>query len=302
MHGRVPGRGGGRPDRPGRHRAGAPGGGHRQVAPRGRGHRPHPRRRVLAGGLQPGRHPAGRDRDQAGRGHRRGRARRRPHLRHRTARPGPLPGRLRRADGGGVAALRRERLAFAARIQPVGHADGDQERQLAAFGPARGRIRDRAAGRGAGRRRAGHPGDQAPPRGLGHHHLRPLQGRGPGLPVLPRARPGAGRPAGRMGDADPGLAARGAVRAAGPAAGRMGPVRPRPGRAVERGRARTWSRRRSRRAPRRPTRANGGWASWPAGPTMRASSCPRWPSPRPRSPGSRSSSRPGSSTTAWPGT
>ena len=36
----------------------------------------------------------------------------------------------------------------------------------------------------------------------------------------------------------------------------------------------TWWRRRSRRAPRRPTRASGGWASWPAGPTTRASSCP----------------------------
>ena len=33
--------------------------------------RPHPRRRLLAGRLQPGRHPAGRDRHQAGAGHRR---------------------------------------------------------------------------------------------------------------------------------------------------------------------------------------------------------------------------------------
>ncbi len=92
-------------DHPGRDRAGAPGGGHRQVAARGRGHRPDPRRRVLARRLQPGRHPAGGDRDQADRGNRRGRARRRPRLRHRAAGSAPLPGRLRRADGGGLAAL-----------------------------------------------------------------------------------------------------------------------------------------------------------------------------------------------------
>ena len=33
----------------------------------------------------------------------------------------------------------------------------------------------------------------------GHHHVRPVQGRGAGLPVLPRARPGAGRPAAATG-------------------------------------------------------------------------------------------------------
>ena len=77
----------------------------------------------------------------------------------------------------------------------VGHPHRDQERQLAALGRARGAVRDRAAGRRARRRRPGHPGDQALPRGHRHHHVRPVQGRGPGLPLLPRARPGAGRPA-----------------------------------------------------------------------------------------------------------
>ena len=56
------------PDLPGGHRAGAPGGGHRQVAAHGRRDRPDPRCRLLACRLQPGRHPAGRGRDQAGDG------------------------------------------------------------------------------------------------------------------------------------------------------------------------------------------------------------------------------------------
>ena len=59
-------RGGGRRhDVPHRHRARPHGGGHRQVAARGRRDRPDPRRRLLAGRLQPCRHPADRDRHQA---------------------------------------------------------------------------------------------------------------------------------------------------------------------------------------------------------------------------------------------
>ena len=59
----------------------------------------------------------------------------------------------------------------------------------------------------------------------GDHHLGPVQGRGPGLPVLPRARPGAGRPAAGLGGADPRLPARGAGQGPRPAAGRMERVR-----------------------------------------------------------------------------
>ena len=59
----------------GRHHPGAPGGGRRQAGARGRRFGPHRRRRLLSGGLQPGRHAAGRDRDRAG---------------HLHARPGPL--------------------------------------------------------------------------------------------------------------------------------------------------------------------------------------------------------------------
>ena len=124
-------------------------------------------------------------------------------------------------------------------------------------------VRDRAAGRRARRRRPGHPGDQAPPRGHRHHHVRPLQGRGPGLPLLPRARPGAGRPAARMGGADPRLAARGAGHGPRPAADRMECVRAGDGRHRQRRRARSRPPRRSRPAPPRPTPASGGWASSP---------------------------------------
>ena len=51
---------------PGRDRAGPHGGGHRQAHPRRWCDRPHPRRRLLPGRLQPRRDPAGRDRHQAG--------------------------------------------------------------------------------------------------------------------------------------------------------------------------------------------------------------------------------------------
>ena len=105
---------------PDRHRARPPGGGHRQVAARRRGHRPDPRRRLLAGRLQPGRHPAGRGGHQAGARHRRAGARGGPGLRHRAARAAPRAGRLRRPDGGGLAALRREHLDRAARLRHRG--------------------------------------------------------------------------------------------------------------------------------------------------------------------------------------
>ena len=58
-------------DLPGRDRARPHGGGHRQVAARRRRDRAHPRRRLLAGGLQPRRHPADRDRHPADHGRRR---------------------------------------------------------------------------------------------------------------------------------------------------------------------------------------------------------------------------------------
>ena len=155
----------------------------------------------------------------------------------------------------------------------IRHPDRDQERELAPLGGARGPLRDRAAGRGAGRRAAGGPGDPALPGVHRHHVARAEQGRGPGLPVLPRARPGAAGPARRPGSRRSGPTCRNC-----PAPGRPGcrpsgacPTRtwPRcttPGRWI-------WWPRRSRRARRPPTPASGGSANWPGRPTTRA---PTW--------------------------
>ena len=102
-----------RRDLPGRDRARAHGGGHRQVAARRRRHRPDPRRRLLAGRLQPRRHPADRDRHQADHGHGRAGAAGRQGVRRPAARADPRPRRLRRPDGPGLAARRRQPVAGA---------------------------------------------------------------------------------------------------------------------------------------------------------------------------------------------
>ena len=73
-------------DVPHRDRARPHGGGHRQVAARRRRDRPDPRRGLLAGRLQPGRHPADRDRHQADHRHRREGAAGRPGVRRPAAR------------------------------------------------------------------------------------------------------------------------------------------------------------------------------------------------------------------------
>ena len=73
------------------------------------------------------------------------------------------------------------------RVRPMGHPHRDQERELAALGGARGPVGDPAAGRGAGRRRPGGAGDPALQRGDRDHLAGPEQGRGAGLPLLPRA-------------------------------------------------------------------------------------------------------------------
>jgi aspartyl-tRNA(Asn)/glutamyl-tRNA(Gln) amidotransferase subunit B len=76
---------------------------------------------------------------------------------------------------------------------PVRHPHRDQERQLAALGRAGGALRDDPARRGAGRRRVDPAGDPALARGHRGHDLRPGEVRRRGLPLLPRARPGADR-------------------------------------------------------------------------------------------------------------
>ena len=150
-------------------------------------HRADPRRGLLARGLQPGRDPAGGDRDQAGGRHRGARARGGPDLRHGTAGPAARARRVRCADGRGFAALRREHVADPGGVARMGHPHRDQERELAALGGTRGPVGDPAAGRGAGRRRPGGAGDPALQRGDRDHLAGPEQGRGAGLPLLPRA-------------------------------------------------------------------------------------------------------------------
>ena len=81
--------------------------------PRRRRHRTDPRRRLLAGRLQPGRHPADRDRHQADRRCGREGTGRGAGLRAAAARPDPRARRLRGADGPGQPARRREPVARA---------------------------------------------------------------------------------------------------------------------------------------------------------------------------------------------
>ena len=95
---------------PRRDRARAHGGGRRQEHARRRLRRAHPRRRVLAGRLQPRGHPAGGDRHQADHRRRRPGARGRPRVRADAARPVPGAGGLRGPDGARQRARRRQRL------------------------------------------------------------------------------------------------------------------------------------------------------------------------------------------------
>ena len=78
--------------------------------------RPDPRRVALAGRLQPGRDPADRDRHQDDRGAGGEGRRGRPRAGEPPARPGARPRRLRCPDGPGLAAVRRQRVAEAARV------------------------------------------------------------------------------------------------------------------------------------------------------------------------------------------
>ncbi len=133
-----------------RHHARAPRGGHRQVAAR-RCRRPHPRRRLLARRLQPRRRAAARDRVRAR--HPFGRAG--EALRRGAARHAARGRRLRREDGRGLAAHRRERVgARAAGRRSSGRAPRSRtstrcDRLLRAI-ELRGRT---AVGADAGRRR-----------------------------------------------------------------------------------------------------------------------------------------------------
>ena len=120
-------------------------------------------------------------------------------------------GRQRREHGGGVAALRRQRLGPPRRQQRARHQDRAQEHELVPLPRARDQGRDRAPDRAARGRRAGRAGDAALRPGRRPLELAALQGGGARLPLLPRARPRAARADG----GDDRRRARRAARAAG---------------------------------------------------------------------------------------
>ena len=177
----------------------------------------------------------------------------RPGLRHRAARPAA------RASASPTCGWSRARCAATSTCRcartarrSARHPHRDQERQLAALGRAGGALRDRR-GRPAccSTRRHDHAGDPALRTRTPAHHLPGRsQGDGRGLPVLPRARPGAARAARRVGRGAAGRAARAAARcAARRLPGRVGALRPRDARPGQRRARSTWSRPRSRPAP-----------------------------------------------------
>ena len=122
-----------------------------------------------------------------------------PGLRRRAAGSAEIPWRVRCSDGPGVAALRRQPVADAGRQPGARHPDRDQERQLAAVGGAGGPVRDHPAGGRSRGRRPDQAGDQALRRVDRDDGVGSVEGDRRGLPVLPRARPGAARPGRRNG-------------------------------------------------------------------------------------------------------
>ena len=209
--------------RPGdRDRPRAPRGGRREDRPRGRRDRPLGRRRLLARRLQPGRHAAARDRQRAGSPLGRG-----GDVVPAPAAPDDRRDRdLRRRDGEGHAARRRQRLRAPARGGGLPAALGDQEHELVHVH----RPRDRGGVPPAGRRARGGRDARPVDLRLRRRHRpadrAPLEGGGGRLPLLPRARPrpgraarGARRAAARRdrraaGRADPAARGRGRLRAA----------------------------------------------------------------------------------------
>ena len=113
-----------------------------------------------------------------------------------------LPRRLRRQHGGGLAALRRQRLAAAARDADARHQGRDQEPELVPQRPARARVRGAAPGARPWTRASA----SCRRRGCGtptaaRTRVDALQGVRARLPLLPRAGPAAAGAGRRVGGA-----------------------------------------------------------------------------------------------------
>ena len=174
-----------------RDRAGAPRGRRGEDRPHGRPVRADRGRRLLARRLQPGRHAAARDRDGARHPLRRG---------GEALPPAPAADRrrarhLRRGDGEGDAPRRRQRLGAPGGHGRAPHALRDQEHELVQLHRAWDRGRGRAPDRDLGVGRRGAAGDVRLRRRHGHVDAAAVEGRGGRLPLLPGARPRAGRAA-----------------------------------------------------------------------------------------------------------
>ena len=227
----------------------------------------------------------------------------RPGVRRAAARAAARPRRLRRPDGAGLAALRREPVAGARRA-PARSAPAPRPRTSTRCARSSGR----SATRSAATPRSSPPAARSCRRpGTGTRtpaspRQRPGEVRRRGLPLLPRARPGAGRAVARVG--------RGAARRRCPSRRASGGPGCRPSGASPTSRCATpsaparsaWSRRPSPPAP-RPQAARKWWL-WRAGPPRqraRASSSPTLRRhARPTSPGCRRWSTRARSTTSWP--
>ena len=218
----------------------------------------------------------------------------------------------RREHGGGLAALRRQRLHPARRRHRAGHEDRAEEHELVPLRDAGHQRRDRAPDGARGGGREGRPGDAALRPGQRPHQLAALQGGGARLPLLPGARPRAAGP--DPGDARVGQGRdpRAARRALGPLRTRLRRqrrhrvpvlVRARVGRLLRAGRGRrgpegdgdlghraALARRRVGRARRRWPSSSRSSRPRPSPPPRAARSSTRW-SPkaatRPRSPSAR---------------
>ena len=155
--------------------------------------RPHPRRDGDARRLQPRRHAAGRDRDRA----RHPLRRRREALPAAAAPDGRRARPLGRGAREGLDALRRQRVRAARRLRRAAHPHRAEEHELVQLRGEGDRARDRAPDRDlrGGRRGASRRRCTSTRR---HEDSPPLRSKeeARGLPLLPRARPRAGAPAG----------------------------------------------------------------------------------------------------------